>query len=151
MNKLKSRYIAGIIVLLGIALLGVSVIAQTNEASSDAPKLPGAYYGKITVSNKEVKDGLDVKAKINGVECSQESKTSSGMYLLIVRRDNNFNQGCQSEDETILYVNDVEVGKLSFSDGSFVNNDIKIEPSLLKGNVNDFLSNDKSKDKNEQG
>lgn len=52
---------------IGIAL-GLSLFASTASAQ---PSVPATFYGSVTVDGKPAADGAEVRAVVNGLDCSQ--------------------------------------------------------------------------------
>jgi hypothetical protein len=108
--------------------------------------LPSVHYGSLSIGKNPVKNGLQVTALVNGVSCGQPSTTSNGLYLTVVRGNDPLTPGCGNLGDTIsILVNGVQIGTATWSSGSVTRTDITLEPSVLRGRVSEFVSNDGTK------
>lgn len=146
MKKGKIRYYILIVFLVAIAISVIAVIAQNANQSADVPVLPAVYYGKLSIGNNAVKDGLKIEAFVDGNSCGQKAETKDSMYLIVIRGNDVLTPGCADTDQDVsIEVNGVKVADVKWSSGLVTKNDIKLEPSNLKGDISKLVGNAKTK------
>jgi hypothetical protein len=116
-------------------------LAATHVARAQPP-LPAAFYGSVVVDGKPVPDGTEVKALINGIDCTQPNNgraattvTEGGVsvYVVLVVAAG-VKQGCGTQDSEIVFTvnGQAAVQRARWRD-SFVNPAQQINLSVGEG------------------
>lgn len=88
----------------------VAGIAAGVAAAAAQPQIPGTFYGSVTVDGKPAEDGTEVRAIVNGQDCSQPAPGtrpvirdgSTSAYVLSVVHDSQ-RPGCASQGSVVTF------------------------------------------------
>jgi hypothetical protein len=97
--------------MTGLAL--PALVALSISVASAQPQIPATFYGSVTIDGKPAPDGSEVRALINGLDCSQPAPGTrpvirdggNSAYVLSVVHESQ-RPGCATDGATVTFTID---------------------------------------------